>query len=152
MIEALGRDGYIVVQEMLPEAEQGDVRLFVMNGEPLKVGDQHAAFRRVNKTADRRSNISAGGEIEPVKVTDAMLELADLVRPKLLADGMFLVGLDIAGDKLMEVNVFSPGGLGSAESLYDVNFADAVVESLERKVELNNHYPRQLENHILATL
>ena len=38
MIEALGRDGYIVAQEMLPEAEQGDVRLFLMNGEPLIAG------------------------------------------------------------------------------------------------------------------
>ena len=55
-----------------------------------------------------------GGKAEPVKVTDAMLELAEVVRPKLIADGMFLVGLDIVGDKLMEINVFSPGGLGSA--------------------------------------
>ena len=40
--------------------------------------------------------------------------VAEAVRPKLLADGMFLVGLDIVGDKLMEVNVFSPGGLGTS--------------------------------------
>jgi glutathione synthase len=152
MVEALGRDGYVVAQEVLPEAEQGDVRMFVMNGRPLMAGDQHAAFRRVNKTADRRSNVRAGGSIEPVKVTDAMLEVADLVRPKLLADGMFLVGLDLAGEKLMEVNVFSPGGLGNAENLYDVNFADVVIDSLERKVEFRRHYPEQLENAQLATL
>ncbi len=55
-----------------------------------------------------RSNMSAGGKAEAVKVTDEeMLSLVDLVRPKLVADGMFLVGLDIVGDKLMEVNVFS---------------------------------------------
>ena len=44
MIEAIARDGYIVAQEFLPEAEQGDIRLFVMNGEPLRRGDQ---LRRV---------------------------------------------------------------------------------------------------------
>jgi glutathione synthase len=152
MIEALGRDGYIVAQEVLPGADGGDVRLFMMNGKPLVAGDQHAAFRRVNKTGDRRSNVRVGGEIEPIKVTDAMLELADLVRPKLVADGMFLVGLDIVGDKLMEVNVFSPGGLGNAEKLYDVNFADLVIDALHHKVDLRTHYPEHLENTRLACL
>jgi glutathione synthase len=152
MIEALGRDGYIVVQEVLPAAVDGDVRLFVMNGEPLKVGDEYAAFRRVNRSGDPRSNMRVGGEVEPVKVTDAMLELARMVRPKLLADGMFLVGLDIAGDKLMEVNVFSPGGLGSCEALYKVSFSDAVIDALDHKVELRRHYPELLDNIRLATL
>ena len=152
MIEALGRDGYIVAQEILPDADKGDVRMFVMNGEPLMANGEYAAFRRVNKTGDRRSNVRVGGSIEPVKVTNEMLELASLVRPKLLADGMLLVGLDIAGDKLMEVNVFSPGGLGSAEKLYEVNFADVVIDALEHKADLRRHYPEHLDNARLATL
>jgi glutathione synthase len=150
MIEALGRDGYIVAQEVLPEAEQGDVRMFVMNGEPLVTGKHHAVFRRVNKTADPRSNMRAGGTAEPVKVTDAMLELAEIVRPKLIADGMFLVGLDIVGDKLMEVNVFSPGGLGSCESIYRAKFTDTVIDALEHKVDLRRHYGSALGNARLA--
>ena len=81
-----------------------------------------------------------------------MLELVDAVRPKLLADGMFLVGLDIVGDKLMEVNVFSPGGLGSCETCTRRSFTDAVIEALERKVELRRHYGRTLRNARLATL
>ena len=146
------RIGYIVVQEVLPKAEKGDVRMFMMNGEPLMAGGEYAAFRRVNMTGDRRSNVRAGGSIEPAKVTPAMLELADLVRPKLLLDGMFLVGLDVVGDKLMEVNVFSPGGLGSAEKLYGVNFADVVIDALEHKVELRRQYGESLANRRLATL
>jgi glutathione synthase len=152
IIESLGRDGYIVAQEVLAEAADGDVRLFLMNGRPLVVGDHHAAFRRVNATGDRRSNMRVGGTAERVKVTDAMLEVAETVRPKLLADGMFLVGLDIVGDKLMEVNVFSPGGLGSCDGLYKVRFTEAVIDALEHKVELNRHYPGQLDNRTLATL
>lgn len=152
MIEAVGRDGYIVAQEVLPEADQGDVRLFVMNGEPLMCGTHHAAFRRVNNTADRRSNMRVGGKAEAAKVTDAMLELVDLVRPKLMADGMFFVGLDIVGDKLMEVNVFSPGGLGSCESLYKAKFTEVVVDALEHKVALRSHYGNELANERLATL
>ena len=68
------------------------------------------------------------------------------MRPKLLNDGMFLVGLDIVGDKLMEVNVFSPGGLGSCQRLYGTNFAVPVITALERKVELRyavRRVPRQ---------
>jgi glutathione synthase len=152
MIEAVGRDGYIVAQEVLPGAEQGDVRLFVMNGAPLIAGDQHAAFRRVNKTPDPRSNMRVGGTAEPVKVTDAMLDLADMVRPKLLEDGMFLVGLDIVGDKLMEVNVFSPGGLGSCERIYKARFTDVVIDALERKVDLRRQYPNGLPNTRWAIL
>ena len=73
-------------------------------------------------------------------------------RPKLLADGMFLVGLDIVGDKLMEVNVFSPGGLGSCQSLYGVDFAPAIIEDLERKVSVRKHYKGQIGNANLATI
>jgi glutathione synthase len=152
MIDAVGRDGYIVAQECLPEAENGDVRLFVMDGEALTAGGHHAAFRRVNKTRDPRSNMRVGGTAEPVEVTDAMLRLTDLVRPKLIADGMFLVGLDIVGDKLMEVNVFSPGGLGSCETMYEAPFCDVVIDALEHKVDLRVHYDRAIDNAHLATL
>jgi glutathione synthase len=152
MIDAIGRDGYIVAQEVLPDAEHGDVRLFIMNGEPLRSGEHYAAFRRVNETADLRSNMRVGGQSEQVEVTDPMLDLAEAVRPKLIADGMFLVGLDIVGDKLMEINVFSPGGLGSCERLYGVDFVGPVVDALERKDALRHHYGTRLDNARLATL
>ena len=86
-----------------------------------------------------------GGNAHPVEVTDEMLELVELARPKLVADGMFLVGLDIVGNKLMEVNVFSPGGLGSAQRLYDVDFADIVIEAVEAKVGARTEHPSPSE-------
>ena len=135
MIETVGRDGYIVAQERLANADHGDVRLFLINGEPLVVDGHHAAFRRVNESHDPRSNMRVGAVPEPVEIDDAMLSLAEAVRPKLRADGMFLVGLDIVGDKLMEVNVFSPGGLGTCENLYGVKFTSAVIEALEHKID-----------------
>ena len=97
-----------------------------------------------------RSNMSAGGSAAKVVVTDEMLEVIDIVRPKLVADGMFLVGLDIVGDKLMEVNVFSPGGLGSAQQLTEVNFAPVIIGELERKVHIRQHYP-EIGNATLAS-
>ncbi len=152
IIETLTRDGYVVAQEYLPAAEQGDVRLFVMNGRALEHEGEFAAFRRVNDSKDVRSNMHAGGKAEPVKVTDEMLHLVELVRPKLIHDGMFLVGLDIVGDKLMEVNVFSPGGLGSAKAMTEVDFAGVVVEDLERKMSLRRSYGADVDNVTLATL
>jgi glutathione synthase len=152
MIEAIARDGYIVAQEVLSEASDGDVRVFVMNGEPLMRDGHYAAFRRVNTSADLRSNMSAGGKAEKVEVTDRMLEIVEIVRPKLRTDGMFLVGLDIVGDKLMEVNVFSPGGLGTCRRLYGSNFEETVIEALEYKVDLRSHYAAGVSNATLATL
>ena len=152
IIEAIARDGYVVAQEYLPAASEGDVRMFVMNGRPLEVDGRIAAFRRRSSSDDLRSNMSAGGKASKVAVTDDMLELVEAVRPKLVADGMFLVGLDIVGDKLMEVNVFSPGGLGSCQTLYGHDYAPPIIADLERKVAIKRHYPDELTNLRLATL
>ncbi len=152
MIDAVSRDGYIVAQEYLPAAEQGDIRMFLMNGQPLMAKGKYAAFRRVRSGGDMRSNISAGGTIAKATVSDEMLQIAELVRPKLVMDGMFLVGLDIVGDKLMEINVFSPGGLGSAESLEKVDFTRTVIEALERKVRYAANYRRGSDNAVIAML
>lgn len=152
IIETISRDGYVVAQEYLEAAKEGDVRMFVMNGEPLEHNGRYAAFRRVNETSDVRSNMHAGGEAVEAKVTDDMLGLVNVVKPKLIKDGMFLVGLDIVGDKLMEVNVFSPGGLGSAGHYAKTNFADAVIQALEHKVTIRSAYGQSITNVALATL
>jgi glutathione synthase len=152
MIDAVIRDGYCVAQEYLPGASKGDVRLFVMNGRPLKHEGKYAAFRRINKTGDARSNMHSGGESEPVEVNDKMLRLVEIVRPKLVADGMFLVGLDIVDDKLIEINVFSPGGLGSASQFSDVDFPAMVIQDLDRKSQHRQYYGARMTNVELATL
>lgn len=152
MIEAVLRDGYCIAQEYLPAAQEGDVRLFVMNGRPLMHYGKYAAFRRVNKTGDMRSNMHSGGESEPADIDDAALNLVELVRPKLVADGMWLVGLDIVKDKLMEINVFTPGGLGSAQAATGVDFAEIVVRDLERKVRCKASYGSAISNVQIATI
>ena len=152
MIDSVSRDGYVVVQEYLPAVEQGDTRLFMMNGQPLRHRGKYAAFRRIRSGGDLRTNTHAGGSKAKAKVTDEMLRIADIVRPKLVADGMFLAGLDIVGDKLMEINVFSPGGLGAAQKLEGVRFSATVIEALERKVHYAEFYDRQFDSVEMATL
>ncbi|MDA1232549.1 MAG: glutathione synthase, partial [Planctomycetota bacterium] len=152
MIDAVSRDGFVICQEYLPAAEEGDMRLFVMNGRPLQVKGKYAAFRRVRGSGDMRSNIHAGGKLAPAEVTAKDLKIAEIVRPKLVQDGMFLVGLDIVGDKLMEINVFSPGGLGSAQKFTKINFNRYVIDALKRKVDYMGFYGRNFDNVDMCTL
>lgn len=152
MIEAVSRDGYVVAQEYLPKAAEGDLRLFMMNGQPLRYKGKYAAFRRLRSGDDIRSNIHAGGEKAQAIITDDAMRIAEIVRPKLVEDGMFLVGLDVVGDKLMEINVFSPGGLGSAQAFEGVNFTHAVLDALQRKVHYMGYYRRSFNNVDMATL
>ena len=65
---------------------------------------------------------------------------------------MFLVGLDIVGDKLLEINVFTPGGLTRLASMYKADFAAAVIDVLEEKLALRQAYGMALSNARLATL
>ena len=151
-IEAIGRDGYIICQAYIPAAKKGDIRLFLMNGRPLEIDGKYAALRRVAAKDDIRSNIHAGGTAEAVEIGKTELRVAEIIRPKLIADGMFLVGIDIVGDKILEVNVFSPGNLMSCSNLAGVDFSETVIDSIERKVEIAADYGKTFDNRHLAIL
>src|SRR3990170_4031137 len=152
MIEAITRDGYVIAQAYVPAAAKGDIRLFMMNGVPLQIGKKYAALRRVSAADDIRSNIHAGGKAVAVEIGETELRVAELIRPKLMADGMFLVGIDIVGDKILEVNVFSPGNLRSCNTLAGVNFAEPIIASIERKVEISKEFEHGFTNAALAVM
>ncbi|GGK03715.1 hypothetical protein [Luteimonas terricola] len=152
MIEAVIRDGYAIAQEYLPKAADGDLRLLTLNGRPLQVDGQYACFRRYNDSGDARSNVSAGGKVELAQPDAAALRLADIVAPKLIRDGMYFTGLDIVGDKLMEVNVDTPGGINMAEELTGVDFSSHIIADFARKVQLREQYGGILANRELAIL
>ena len=101
---------------------------------------------------DARSNLTAGGKVE-MAVPDAdALRLAEIVAPKLMQDGMYLAGLDIVGDKMMEINVDTPGGINMAEELTGADFSGHIIADLERKVQLRGLYNRTLSNTELAMM
>ncbi|HEV7323338.1 MAG TPA: glutathione synthetase [Ensifer sp.] len=152
IFEAVSGEGYLIAQSYLPAASEGDIRLFLMNGRPLEKEGAYAAMRRVPAKGEVRSNIHARGKAARVEITPEILEIAEMVRPKLIEDGMFLVGLDIVGDKILEINVFTPGGLTTMHELYKVDFAVPVIEALERKVAHRSIYNGQIANSILASL
>ena len=152
IVESVGRNSYLIAQEYLPEAPDGDTRFFLVNGKPLLVDGKYAAVRRRSPDNDFRSNMSAGGRPEVPEITDDMLRLAAIVGPKLIKDGIFFAGLDIVGDKLVEINTISTGGLNIAGKLQERDFGEPVIEAVERKVFYKSHYGEHIRNIEIATL
>lgn len=134
IVEAICRDGFAIAQEYLPEAKKGDIRLFLIDGEPLMVDGKVAAIHRVQQAGEIRSNIHQGAKAKRATMNKQITEIVETVGPLLRQDGMFLVGLDIVGNKLMEINVFSPGGLIHASEFHGVDFMAEVISAVERKV------------------
>ncbi len=152
IVETVSRGGYIVAQEFLPAALEGDTRLFMVNGKALEVDGKYAAIKRLVGEGDFRSNMTAGGRPEVPDVDDQMLRLAAIVGPKLIKDGIFFAGLDIVGDKLVEINTISAGGLNSAGRLQGRDFGTPVIDAVERKVFYKRQYGEHIRNIELATL
>lgn len=133
-VEVLSTDGYFIVQAYLPEAREGDVRLYLLEGEPIFIGDNCACMRRIPPPNDIRSNLHQGGSAIATALTTRYQQIIDAVSVKLKRDKMYFVGLDIVGDKLIEININCAGGMGKVNELHNVNFAVPIVDYLEKKV------------------
>ena len=141
IITAVTKDGYAIAQEYLPEIEQGEKRLLLLNAEPIRVGKRAAIYRRrpavgKNGSSPPENRATRGPcELGPIET-----RICDILRPKLLADGLYFVGVDIVGDKILELNVFTPGGIHSIHDLYNIDVGDLVIRDLERRVHLRAAY------------
>lgn len=133
IMEAVLEDGYIYAQEYVDGAEEGDTRIFLLDGELIEVDGHMSAFRRVPEANDPRANISTGGRMQPAKLNDKQCDLVKAMHDKLVHDGMFFVGIDVVGDKVIEINTESPGGLQAIERLYEVDLCPVVIDALERR-------------------
>ena len=96
----------IMAQRYLPAILQGDKRIIVINGEPLPY-----VLARIPKAGETRGNLAAGGTGVAQLLTARDLTIATTVGKTLKAEGLFLVGLDVIGDYLTEINVTSPTGM-----------------------------------------
>jgi glutathione synthase len=107
LIDLLTQEGSksALLQEYLPAVQQGDKRVLVLDGVVL------GAIRRVPKGNDIRANIHVGGSVEPTDLTPSEIQLVQDVGRELRARGLWFVGLDLIGERLIEVNVTSPTGL-----------------------------------------
>jgi glutathione synthase len=118
-----------MVQEFLPAARIGDKRILLIDGEPL------GAILRVPAENEARANLHTGGTAAAVPITaDERAMIADLA-PRLKADGLYFVGLDVIGGKLTEVNVTSPTGIQQMMKFDGVDYAGRVMEWIEKRAK-----------------
>jgi glutathione synthase len=148
MISTVRRDGYLIVQEYLPAVTKGDKRVLLLGGTPLQVGGHVVAYKRMRPKDDIRNNMHVGGSRRRTDFSDGEQRICDLLRPRLVADGLYFVGVDLVGDKILEINVFAPGGIHNVNELYDIDVGAAVIRDLERKVELRSVYRAAIPSHI----
>lgn len=116
---------YVILQEYVEGAENGDVRVLMLGGKPI------GALRRRPAKGDARSNISAGGSVEKYKLTAADKMLCKKIGEKLVRDGIYYAGLDIIGGKLIEVNVMSPGTITDINKLNNTKIQSKIIDYLE---------------------
>ena len=140
IIATVRGNGYLIVQEYVASAARGDKRVLLLAGVPIEAGGRVAVYRRLHASDDMRNNMHLGASRRACRLTQAERELCETIRPRLMADGLYFVGLDIAGNKILEINVFAPGGLHNMHELYGVDLADAAIADLERKFKLRGAY------------
>jgi glutathione synthase len=118
-----------IVQEYQPAVRVGDKRVLLLEGRPL------GAILRVPREDDVRANIHAGGQVVPTELTPAESAVVEAVGPKLVEHGLFFVGLDLIGEKLIEVNVTSPTGIQELARFLGRPVEQDVIRWVEAKVQ-----------------
>jgi len=119
----------VMAQQYLAEVrEQGDVRIIVLEGEPL------GALARLPREDEHRSNIHVGGAVRKVVLGERERRICERLAPRLRADGLYFVGLDVIGGHLTEANVTSPTGIQEIDRLDGTCLEARVVDFVERKV------------------
>lgn len=120
----------IMVQEYMHQVQRdGDVRILLLNGEIL------GAMRRMPKKGDFRTNIHAGAKAFKHELTEKERKICSTVKDRLIRDGLYFVGIDVIGDKLIEVNCVSPGGIPRINRLDRVKLEVKVIDFVEQKVK-----------------
>ncbi len=116
----------VMAQCYLPEIKHGDKRIIVINGGPLPY-----ALARIPKVGETRGNLAAGGTGVAQPLTPRDLEIATTIGKALKQQGLFLVGLDVIGDYLTEINVTSPTGMVEIAAQTPCNPTQVFVHALE---------------------
>ncbi len=116
---------YVILQEYVEGADQGDVRILMLNGEPI------GAMKRVPAPEEVRANVHAGGSVVKYNLNKTERDLCKLIGSKLVRDGLYFVGIDVINGKLIEVNVLSPGGIMRINKLNRTKLQKQIIDFVE---------------------
>ncbi len=126
----------IMAQRYIPEISQGDKRILLIAGKAVPY-----ALARVPKPGETRGNLAAGGtgKIQPLSARDE--EITEFLGSELVRHGLMLVGLDVIGDYLTEINVTSPTGMQEITKLTGFNVAGMMLDAIEVSITKDHHTP-----------
>ena len=113
-----------ILQEYLPNIKFGDKRIILINGKP------EGAINRIPSENDIRANLHVGGKAIKTVISNKEMEICESIGPELIQRGLLLVGIDIIGNKLTEINVTSPTGFREIQKFNNINLAKKLIDSL----------------------
>ncbi|WP_421565357.1 glutathione synthase [Ochrobactrum sp. EDr1-4] len=116
-----------IAQRYLKDVRSGDKRIILIDGEPV------GAINRVPSESDARSNMHVGGRAEKTLLTAREREICERIGPSLKERGFILVGIDVIGDYMTEINVTSPTGIREIERFDGTNIAALFWDVVEAK-------------------
>ncbi|OLP57477.1 glutathione synthase [Rhizobium rhizosphaerae] len=126
MFSQMYREPFIA-QQYLPAVRKGDKRILLVDGEPV------GAINRVPAEHDSRSNMHVGGRAEATELTAREREICDRIGPALRERGFLLVGIDVIGDYMTEINVTSPTGIREVKKFGGADIAALLWDAIERR-------------------
>jgi glutathione synthase len=128
IIETLNKDGQqtVMVQKFIPAIEKGDKRILVINGAPVPY-----SLARIPQGGEVRGNLAVGGKgvAQPLSAQDRVI--AEHIGPILAQRGLFLIGLDVIGEQLTEINVTSPTCFQEIQQQTGWDVAEHFIAQLE---------------------
>ena len=113
-----------ILQEYLKNIKFGDKRIILINGKP------EGAINRIPSENDIRANLHVGGKATRTNISNKEMEICEHIGPELIKRGLILVGIDIIGNKLTEINVTSPTGFREIKKFSNINLAEKLINSL----------------------
>ncbi|EXL09164.1 glutathione synthase [Aquamicrobium defluvii] len=126
MFSQMFREPFIV-QRYLKDVRKGDKRILLIDGEPV------GAINRVPADHESRSNMHVGGRAEKTELTAREREICEAIGPSLKARGFILVGIDVIGDYMTEINVTSPTGIREVKRFGGADIAALFWDCVEAK-------------------
>lgn len=131
ILDAMNPDGLetLMVQGFLPQVTEGDKRILIINGEAVDHG-----LARLPKEGEFRANLAAGGRGVVQPLTEREWWLVEQVKPLIEREGLHLVGLDVIGGHVTEINVTSPTCMREIENATGQDIAGRFWETLAKKI------------------
>ena len=122
----------VIAQSYLPAVRGGDKRIILIEGEAVGI------INRVPQEGESRSNMHVGGRAEAIEMTEADRAICEAIGPELRRRGFTLVGIDVIGDKLTEINVTSPTGVREVQRFGGADIAALFWDAVEARAAQSN--------------